>query len=133
MTAPLFDITRAEIKKVVTLFYARIRDHVVLAPIFAAHVDSWPDHEEKITNFWCNAILRDQSYNGNPMRTHMNTQEIKPMHFDIWIGLFDTVLEHHLSHEKAQAWSALVHRIGRSLQLGLMNRQIVQGAAPRLS
>ena len=35
---PRFDITRDEIARVVAAFYARIRQHPGLGPVFAAHV-----------------------------------------------------------------------------------------------
>jgi len=63
---PRFPLTPDQIDRVVTLFYAAIRRHEVLGPIFARHVTDWPEHEEKIARFWRNAILAERGYDGNP-------------------------------------------------------------------
>ena len=57
---PRFDVTPEQIDRVVAVFYAAIRRHEVLGPIFNAHVTDWPEHEEKIARFWRNAILRER-------------------------------------------------------------------------
>jgi len=75
-----FDITADQINQVVTVFYAEIRRHPVLGPIFANHIPDtdWPEHEDKIARFWRNAILREKNYNGNPMREHLSRPMSKP-------------------------------------------------------
>jgi hemoglobin len=39
--------------------------------------------------------------------------------FDVWLGLFDSVLKRNLSAQTAQSWSELAHRIGRGLRMGV--------------
>lgn len=126
---PRFPITAAEIDKVVEEFYAAIRTHPGLGPVFAAHVTDWPAHEAKIAAFWRNAILMERSYGGNPMQVHKSAGNVRPGMFSVWLGLFDAVLGRNLPPESAQAWSALAHRIGRALMMGMMD---AQGAIPNL-
>lgn len=57
MIPPRFPITPQEIEAVVADFYAQVRLHPVLGPVFARHVTDWPAHEAKIARFWRNAIL----------------------------------------------------------------------------
>ncbi|MEH6835026.1 MULTISPECIES: group III truncated hemoglobin [Falsihalocynthiibacter] len=118
-----FDITPDEIARVVAAFYSRIRAHDVLGPIFIGRLGTsaevWRPHEAKIAAFWSNAILFDRAYSGNPMQVHMGVPEIKPEHFVLWLELFDKVLEKELKPETAQAFSALAHRIGRGLRMGV--------------
>ncbi len=131
----LFDITPAQIDRVVASFYARIGQHSVLGPVFATHIpdDAWPEHEEKIARFWRNAILKERSYSGNPMRVHMQTSDVQPAHFEPWLALFDEVLHTELPAETARAFSALAHRIGRGLRLGLEQVRQPKDAPPILS
>lgn len=126
---PRFPVTPAEIDLVVAEFYAAIRSHPGLGPVFAAHVTDWPAHEAKIAGFWRNAILMERSYDGNPMMAHKTAGNVRPGMFSVWLGLFDSVLARSLSPESAQAWSALAHRIGRGLMMGLMEPQ---GGMPNL-
>ncbi|NBZ88249.1 group III truncated hemoglobin [Stagnihabitans tardus] len=117
---PRFIVTDAEIALVVEEFYEAIRQHPGLGPVFAAHVTDWPAHEAKIAGFWRNAIRSERSYEGNPMRVHAQAGDVRPGMFIPWLGLFDSVLKRNLAPETAAAWSALAHRIGESLMMGLM-------------
>lgn len=135
MTNPLaqFDITRDQIDRVVARFYAKVRRDPVIGPVFGAHIapDGWPAHEEKIARFWANAILRERSYDGNPMQVHKAASDVKAEHFPVWLGLFDSVLAQELPEDIARRWSALAHRIGRGFQVGLEMRAPA-GAVPNL-
>lgn len=117
-----FDITRPEIERVVAAFYARIRAHPGLGPVFAAHISDWPPHEAKIARFWANAILHERSYDGNPMQVHRAAGNVRPGMFETWLALFDQVLSDELSPEQARAWSALAQNIGRSLRASLVEK-----------
>lgn len=114
-----FDITAAQIDAVTKEFYARIRAHDVLGPVFATHVNAWPNHEAKIAGFWRNAILLKRTYSGNPMQIHKAAGNVHAEHFPIWLALFDEVLTQNLTPDIARSWSALAHRIGRGLSMGL--------------
>lgn len=118
MIPPRLDITPAQIDRVVAVFYARVRGHAVLGPVFAAHVTDWPAHEARIAAFWRNAILFQRGYDGNPMQVHLAAGNVEPGHFAQWLDLFDQVLAQELPAQAA-GWSALAHRIGRALRMGL--------------
>jgi hemoglobin len=129
---PRFDITRPEIERVVTAFYAAVRAHPGLAPVFAVHVDDWPAHEAKVADFWANAILHERSYDGSPMSAHVQARNVRPGMFSTWLDLFDSVLKAELRPDQAAAWSALAHRIGRSLRAGVVERETLAGGVPKL-
>lgn len=130
---PRFAVTPEEIDLVVTEFYAAVRTHPGLGPVFAAHVKDWPAHEAKIAGFWRNAILYEKSYDGNPLEAHRAAGNVRPGMFDPWLGLFESVLKRNLAPETAAAWSALAHRIGRSLRYGVVESQTLPGGIPKLS
>jgi len=119
---PKIDLTRPDIERVVAAFYARIREHPGLGPVFAVHVDNWPEHEAKVAGFWANAILHERSYDGNPMQAHRAAGNVRPGMFDTWLGLFDQILAQELTADQARAWSALAHKIGRSLRAGVVEQ-----------
>ncbi|WP_413872381.1 group III truncated hemoglobin [Albidovulum sp.] len=129
---PRFAVTPEEIDRVVADFYAAIRVHPGLGPVFAAHVTDWPAHEAKIAGFWRNAILFERSYDGNPLQVHRDAGNVRPGMFDVWLGLFDSVLRRDLPPETAGAWSALAHRIGRSLRYGVVEQAVSPGGVPKL-
>lgn len=129
---PRFEITAREIDAVMTRFYARIRNDSTLGPIFAAHVQDWPAHEAKIARFWKKAILHESGYDGNPMMVHRGVSQMRAEHFEIWLALFDETLAEMLAPHPRAAWSALAHRIGRGLRLGIEARDAPEGAVPNL-
>ncbi|MCB2134875.1 MAG: group III truncated hemoglobin [Rhodobacteraceae bacterium] len=129
---PRFEVTSEEIDRVVATFYAAIRVHPGLGPVFAAHVTDWPAHEAKIAGFWRNAILFERSYDGNPLEVHQRAGNVRPGMFDPWLRLFDSVLMRELRPETAAAWSALAHRIGRGLRYGVVERETLPGGIPKL-
>lgn len=116
---PRFPITAAQIDAVVAEFYAVVRSHPGLGPVFASHVHDWPAHEAKIARFWRNAILFERSYDGNPLMVHRNAGNVHGPMFEIWLALFDSVLRRELPPDLAQAWSELAQPIGRGLRMGM--------------
>ncbi len=129
---PKFDVTRDEIARVVAAFYEMVRQHPGLGPVFVVHVDDWPKHEAKIVDFWANAILYERSYDGNPLRVHRDAGNVRPGMFDAWLGLFDLTLRTELREDQAAAWSALAHKIGRSLRAGVVEQIKGPGGVPIL-
>lgn len=129
---PKFDISRDEIARVVTTFYAQVQQDAHLGPVFAAHVQDWPSHEERVIGFWANAILYERTYDGNPLRVHREAGNVRPGMFDGWLSLFDATLKQELSPGQAAAWSELAHRIGRSLRAGVVEKVTDPGGIPIL-
>lgn len=129
---PRFPITEAEIDLVVARFYARVRRHPVLGPVFARHVHDWPVHEARIARFWKGAILFQPGFDGSPMMAHRRAGDVRPDHFPDWLGLFDETLHEVLAPEQAAGWSALAHRIGSGLRQGVADIGRGPGAAPSL-
>ena len=129
---PRLPVTPQQIDEVVRVFYAAVRRHEVLGPIFARHVTDWPAHEERIATFWRNAILYERSYDGNPMRVHRQAGDVRADHFPIWLALFDETLRRTLPPEPARAWSALARRIGAGLRMGVEDLREPRTGPPAL-
>ncbi|KIC36704.1 group III truncated hemoglobin [Leisingera sp. ANG-M7] len=127
-----FEITTEEISRVVAVFYMQVRADDVLGPVFAAHVTDWPEHEEKIAGFWRNAILRERSYSGNPMRVHVSRPDVKAEHFPLWLGLFHQVLRAELPEGTALQWGALADRIGEGFRTGVVAMRQPKDQPPKL-
>lgn len=132
MSLARFDISASQIDRVVQVFYAAIRRHEVLGPVFGRHVTDWPSHEAKIAAFWKKAILYQPGYDGNPMQVHMAAGDVRPEHFALWLALFDETLRRSLPSDSAAAWSALAHRIGRGLRMGVEDLRPKQDGPPSL-
>ncbi len=145
MTAPnpmqKFDISAEDIDRLVAVFYARVRAHDMLGPIFARAIapedrggdgPEWRAHEAKIAAFWRNAIGIDRSYDGNPMQLHVDNPEVMPGMFSTWLDLFGATADEVLTPDQAASITALATRIGDSLRYGVTQRGQVRGEPPRL-
>lgn len=122
MSLARFAITPEQIDATVVEFYACVRQHPGLGPVFAAHVGDWAEHEAKISRFWRNAILRDGGYDGFPQRVHLAANDVRAPMFAVWLALFDAVLKRTLPDTTAAAWSDLAHRIGRGFHMAVQAR-----------
>ncbi len=131
-----FDMTHDDVNILMTSFYASIRAHSILGPIFETAIaksgETWHTHEAKIASFWRNAILMDRNYQGNPMRVHMMNQDIMPEHFPIWLDLFEEAAQQVLSADKATNISALARLIGAGLTFGVANHHVAPNGPPVL-
>lgn len=128
-------ITSAQIDRLVAVFYARIRTHDVLGPVFMRAVgdddENWRHHEARIASFWRNASGMDRSFSGNPMRKHLANPEIVPEQFPLWLGLFRQTAEDVLPPAQASEIADLADRIGRSLSMGLVQFRNPESGPPR--
>ncbi len=66
MYGPRIAASQADIARVVSRFYAQVRGHPVLGPIFNERISddahAWAEHEAKITAFWAKALLYEPEY-----------------------------------------------------------------------
>lgn len=130
---PRFDITRDDIARVVTRFYAGVRAHPMMGPVFAVHVTDWPAHERQEVAFWATTILGEPGPSLNLAATHVAAGNVRPGMFAAWLSLFDQVLSAELPPDQAAAWSALAHRIGRTLRASVVDRDTLPGGIPKLT
>ncbi|MEM6481648.1 MAG: group III truncated hemoglobin [Pseudomonadota bacterium] len=130
---PRFDVSRDDIARVVTRFYARVREHSMMGPIFAVHVKDWPAHERQEVDFWAATILREPGPSLNLAATHIAAGNVRPGMFAAWLTVFDDVLAEELTSHQAAAWSALAHRIGRTLRASVVERDTLPGGIPKLN
>lgn len=116
-------IDEAFISNLVDTFYARVREHPQLGPVFNTAVDDWPEHLAKLKSFWESVALNAGVYSGRPMQAHMRVPAIEPAHFGQWLYLFEQTLRDIAPNEEAvEYFMVRASRIGESLKLGLFFR-----------
>ncbi len=82
---------RADVKLLVDTFYAKIRTHEVLGPIFNGIITDWESHLVLLTDFWETQLLLKRKYTGNPIIAHQEVDKkmnhsITPEHFGLWLN-----------------------------------------------
>lgn len=96
---PLLDvINRDALYQLVSAFYGQVQRDPLLRPIFAGKIDddAWPQHLQRMTDFWSSVLLASKSYVGNPMAKHAALKDEVPDlgagHFDHWLDLFESTV-----------------------------------------
>ena len=113
-------VTESELSQLVKRFYARVRQDEVLGPVFNPAVDDWPEHLEKLTDFWSSIMLTSGKYHGNPMAAHYkHLEKITPEMFDRWLALFEATAREFCPPKAADHFIERARRIAESLELGI--------------
>jgi hemoglobin len=110
-------ISEPYIDRLVETFYARVRLHPHLGPIFNESIgDEWPEHLAKLKRFWTSIALRTGTYRGNPIEVHQAVSAALPEHFPLWLELFEQTLADTAPNEEVcQFFMAHAHRMAARL------------------
>jgi hemoglobin len=104
----------AGILKLLKPFYADIRQHALLGPIFHAHIQDWDAHLVKIADFWALQTGGESRYRGGFAGAHMGLG-LQPEHFQNWLALWEFNNARSLPAREASEMNALAHELGRRL------------------
>ena len=111
-------IDEAMIERLIRGFYARLREDDLLGPIFAARIEDWEPHLERMFAFWSSVALMSGRYHGQPMAKHLPLP-IDARHFDRWLAVFEETARELCPPKAAERFVKLAKNIGESLELGL--------------
>lgn len=96
-------------------FYADVRQHQVIGPIFRAQIHDWPAHLEKIADFWSGATGGPALYSG-PMPQRHFPLGLEAEHFEIWLDLWRRNCRIRLQPTEAAEMIRLAEDIGERLR-----------------
>ncbi len=120
MTAPvasLFDRIggRPAISALLRYFYADVRQHREIGPVFSAHIDDWPAHLEKIADFWSGVTGGPANYSGPMPFKHLHLH-LEERHFQAWLGLWQRHCQTRLNGPEAADMIRIAETIGQRLR-----------------
>jgi len=121
----LYDrIGREKLANLLRHFYADIRQHNLVGPIFNQHIQDWPAHLETIASFWARLTGGPSEYSGQMPAKHL-TLGLNAVHFQTWLQLWEFNCRNYLAGSEAQEMISLAHEIGRRLSgiVGASQRQ----------
>lgn len=89
--------SRADIEKLVRVFYEKILSDQLLAPIFleVAKIDL-NEHLPVLFDFWESVLFQAGKYQGNPMEVHLNLHlkhRLEEIHFNQWLKIFSETVD----------------------------------------
>lgn len=118
------------ILKLVKPFYAEIRQHTVLGPIFNAHIRDWPSHLEKITDFWALQTGGASRYRGGFGAAHVGLG-IGAEHFEHLLALWKFNNARQLAPPEASEMNALAQQLAGRLSAITQGRRSLTIGTPR--
>ena len=124
-------ITEASIVTLIDAFYARVRCHPTLGPVFemALAEEEWPEHFVTMQRFWSSVMLTSGRYAGNPLAVHRAVAGIERPLFTNWLALFTKTASELFDAWPASEFATKAQRIATSLQLAVFHRPAIHQRA----
>jgi putative transposase len=113
-------------------FYASLRLHPGVGPIFEKHVKDWPSHFETIADFWSQQTGGPKDYPGGLMAAHMILR-LRPEHFTAWLAQWEQSCRLHFEEREAEELIGLARRIGGKMADALTPKTLECGSLLPLS
>ena len=115
LTALYYRIGRENLATLLRHFYADIRQHKLVGPIFNAQIEDWREHLETIQSFWTRMTGGPSQYSGQMPGKHLPLG-LKLNHFQVWLQLWEFNCRNYLASAEAQEMIQLAHHIGHRLK-----------------
>lgn len=106
---------RPRLQQLLRHFYADVRQHQEIGPIFVARIHDWPAHLEKIADFWSNITGGPVRYAGPMAQKHFSLG-LEPRHFEAWLELWRRHCRIHLAETEAGELIAAAEALGERLR-----------------
>lgn len=99
--------TREDVNFLVTKFYEKVRKDKEIGHFFNDIIEDWPEHIDKLTNFWETNLFFVQKYKGNPLVVHAEVDEkmnqtITNYHFGIWLRHWIDTIDNNFIGDNAK-------------------------------
>lgn len=106
---------RPKIDELLKYFYADVRQHAEIAPIFIGAINDWPAHLDKIADFWSGVTGGPILYSGAMPMKHVPLG-LEERHFEAWLGLWARQCRARLAPAEADELIAVAETIGQRLR-----------------
>jgi truncated hemoglobin YjbI/tellurite resistance-related uncharacterized protein len=117
-------LEESQILPVLERFYERVRGDPMLGSVFAVVAD-WPEHLQRLTEFWSSLMLTSGKYKGNPVAMHLiHADKIEPVMFERWLSIWRQTTDEMLPFPVAQEMQIKAGRIASRLNLALTGEML---------
>jgi hemoglobin len=104
-------------------FYADVRQHRLIGPVFNERIKDWPRHLARIAEFWARVTGRPSAFSGPVPEKHFGLG-LDSQHFGAWLHLWECNCRCYLGEQEAREMTGVAREIGKRLQ------GILTGRAP---
>lgn len=116
-------VDRADIERMITEFYTRVRSDQEIGDIFAKANIDWPKHLPVMYDFWDGIIFNKGNYKGNTLGIHQDLHRRIPLakeNFTRWLALFTQTVDELFSGEKAELVKQRANSIALVMQMKIL-------------
>lgn len=112
--------TKEDIRLLVESFYKIATEDPIIGPVFSKHVkeEEWPNHIDRITDFWNSAIFLTREYIGNPFAKHIPL-DLDAQHFQQWLEIFNQTIDDNFKGDIADDIKTRASKMGMMFQAKL--------------
>jgi hemoglobin len=107
---------RPQLDKLLKHFYADVRQHQEIGPIFNRQIEDWPAHLDKIAGFWSGITGGPQLYKGGMPWKHVSLG-LEEKHFVAWLTLWRRNCKIYLPATEAEEMIGIAENIGVRLRM----------------
>jgi hemoglobin len=104
-------------------FYADVRQHRLIGPVFNERIKDWPRHLARIAEFWARVTGGPSAFSGPVPEKHFGLG-LDSQHFGAWLHLWECNCRCYLGEQEAREMTGVAREIGKRLQ------GILTGRAP---
>lgn len=123
---------RADVYALVAAFYEKVRENKEIGHFFNKTITDWPEHLEKLTDFWETNLFMVSKFRGNPVRAHKEVDEnfrhsIEQKHFGEWLNMWFTTVDEMFEGERANIAKNRARNMAHNLFMNMyMSRKIAK-------
>lgn len=122
---------REDVARLVRLFYAKVRRDPDIGAFFNQSISDWPEHLEKLTDFWETNLFFVSKYKGNPIVAHQEVHKktgfkINDYHFGIWLRLWMQTIDENFFGQVADKAKNRARNIATRLFISLYEYRLAQ-------
>ncbi|QED38143.1 group III truncated hemoglobin [Antarcticibacterium arcticum] len=97
---------RGDVYTLVSAFYTKVRDNKEIGHFFNETIHNWPEHLEKLTDFWETNLFMVSKFRGNPMKAHKEVDQqfehsIEQKHFGEWLNMWFATVDELFEGDRA--------------------------------
>lgn len=123
---------RGDVFALVSAFYTKVRSNGEIGHFFNQTIKDWPEHLEKLTDFWETNLFMVSKFRGNPMRAHKEVDQsfnhsIEQKHFGEWLNMWFATIDEMFEGERANIAKNRARNMAHNLFMNMfMSRQVDQ-------
>ena len=121
---------RENIALLIHTFYGRIRKDEMLGPIFNGIIEDWPEHLDRLTDFWETNLLFTRKYKGNPLKAHSDVDKkvnntITMEHFGKWLQIWFSTIDDNFEGKNAEVAKQRARKMSTMMFLKIFENRTI--------